>query len=95
MDMDITHQQRPGGGAFLIEQDGARMAEMTYRRLGESHVLIDHTWVHPSLRGGGVAGRLLDAAAAWARGSGTRLSASCSYVLARFARDPSLRDVQA
>jgi predicted GNAT family acetyltransferase len=51
--------------------------------------------VHPSLRGGGVAGRLLDAAAAWARGSGTRLSASCSYVLARFARDPSLRDVQA
>ncbi|MFO7325224.1 MAG: GNAT family N-acetyltransferase [Pseudomonadota bacterium] len=95
MDAQVTHQARPGGGLFCIEEGGKRVAEMTYRRLGESHILIDHTFVDPALRGRGVARQLLDAAVAWARASRTRVSASCSYVVTQFARDPSLRDVQA
>lgn len=94
MEHRIEHDDGPSGGLFYIERDGVRIAEMTYQRLGESRVLIDHTEVDPSLRGKGVARQLLDAAAAWARASGTRVSASCSYVVVQFARDSSLRDIQ-
>lgn len=95
MQHPITHQDQAGGGGFYMERDGRRVAEMTYQRLGPGHVNIDHTWVDPSLRGGGVARQLLDAAVSWARSSGTRLSASCSYVVVQFARDKSLQDVRA
>jgi uncharacterized protein len=91
----ITHSEDGGGGSFWLEQEGRRLAEMTYRRLGESHVLVDHTYVDPQLRGQGVARQLLDAMVAWARQSNTKLSATCSYVVVQFARDATLRDVQA
>lgn len=94
MEHQVEHRDGPSGGLFYIERNGARIAELTYQRLGESRILIDHTEVDPSLRGQGVARQLLDAAVAWARASGTRISATCSYVVIQFARDSSLRDVQ-
>ncbi|MHB0964643.1 MAG: GNAT family N-acetyltransferase, partial [Gemmatimonadaceae bacterium] len=48
-----------------------------------------------SLRGQGVARLLLDAAVRWARENHTKLSATCAYAAAQFARDPSLSDVLA
>lgn len=90
----VQHTEHGNSGAFFIEKDGARIAEMTYQRIGDARVVIDHTFVDPSLRGKGVARRLLDAAVAWARGSNTKISATCSYVVLQFARDKSLADVQ-
>ncbi len=93
MQDEVSHVELPSGGLFFLERDGARVAKMSYRRLDSSHVRIEHTLVDPALRGQGMARRLLDAAVAWARRNDTRLSASCSYVVAQFARDASLRDV--
>jgi len=90
----LTHSEQAGRGVFALDRDGRRVAEMTYRRLGDSRVQVDHTHVDPSLRGHGVARQLLDAAVAWARQTNTKLSATCSYVVVQFARDATLRDVQ-
>ena len=90
----VIHEESREGGVFYIERDGSRVAEMTYRRVDGSHVVIDHTEVDPVLRGRGVARTLFDAAVAWARQTGTKLGATCSYAVAQFRRDPSLRDVQ-
>jgi len=90
----VQHEERDNHGVFFLEKDGARLGEMTYQRLGESRILVDHTFVDPALRGQGVARQLLDAAVAWARQSGTKISAGCSYVVAQFARDKSLADVR-
>jgi predicted GNAT family acetyltransferase len=91
---DVSHVERAGGGVFLVNRDGRQVGEMTYQRLGEKRILIDHTEVEPELRGKGVARQLLDAAVAWARENGIRISATCSYVIAQFSRDKSLADVQ-
>lgn len=88
------HEERDGRGVFFIERDGARVGEMTYRRLGDTRILIDHTEVDPALRGKGVARALLDAAVGWARQHGVKISATCSYVLVQFQRDSSLSDVR-
>lgn len=89
----ISHEERGQGGIFFIERDGARLAELTYQCTGVARVVIDHTYVDASLRGHGIARQLLDAAIAWARQTGTKVGATCSYVTVQFARDPSLRDV--
>lgn len=91
----VEHAEDQGRGAFFVEREGARLAEMTYVRAGDALVIIDHTQVHEALRGLGVARQLLDAAVAWARATGTRVRATCPYASAQFQKDPSIRDVLA
>jgi hypothetical protein len=91
----VRHAEQDARGEFFIERDGKRVAEMTYRRSGAATILIDHTEVDVSLRGGGIARQLLDAAVSWARQRSIKIDATCSYVLVQFARDKSLRDISA
>jgi predicted GNAT family acetyltransferase len=93
--VSIQHAEEQGRGAFFVEREGVRLAEMTYVRVDPALVIIDHTEVHEALRGLGVARQLLDAAVAWARASGTRVRATCPYASAQFERDASIRDVLA
>lgn len=91
----IQHADGPSGGAFFIEDGGERVAEMTYVRTAPGRAVIDHTKVTDRLGGRGIAKRLVMAGVAWARASGTRLSATCSYARAVFEKDASVRDVLA
>lgn len=94
-ELEIRHEESGGHGSFFVELDGKRVALQAYRRVDDKQVVITHTEVDDVLRGRGVARRLLDAAVAWARSSGTRVSATCPYVKAQFEKDPSIRDVLA
>jgi hypothetical protein len=91
----IAHEEHGHRGAFFIEQDGKRLAEMTYSRANASLLIIDHTEAAASLGGQGVGRSLLDEAVRWARESQTRVIATCPFARAQFARDPSIRDVLA
>lgn len=93
--IDIDHEESGGRGAFFFDREGVRLAEMTYSRVDPQHVIIDHTEVNDQLRGLGVARRLLDTAVAWARSTGTRITATCPYAKSQFDKDPSIRDVLA
>ena len=95
MKRPIAHEASGHRGAFYIEQDGKRLAEMTYSRANSSLVIIDHTEVSPGLRGEGVGRQLLDAAVEWACATGTKITATCPFASAQFEKDPSLRDVLA
>lgn len=90
----ISHEEQGSRGEFFIMRGGKRIAEMTYRKADESRIVIDHTEVDPSLRGQGIARRLVDTAVAWARQNNTKVAATCPYVVAQFARDPSIGDVK-
>jgi len=92
-DLPIQHEEADGRGAFFIEMEGCRVAELAYSRLGEKRVNVFHTQVGPQLQGRGVARRLLNAAVAWARGTNTRIAATCPYAKAQFEKDASIRDV--
>lgn len=91
--IQIDHREDDGRGGFFVEREGIRLAEMTYARVDEKLVIIDHTLVDDRLRGLGVARRLLDTAVAWARESGTKLAATCPYAKAQFEKDASIQDV--
>ena len=93
--ISVEHDESDGRGAFFVAKDGVRIAEMTYTRTDHTLIIVDHTEVHDSLRGLGVARKLLDALVAWARATGTRVMATCPYARAQFEKDPSIRDVYA
>lgn len=77
----------------MIERDGRRIAEQAYKRKDDHHIVVVHTEVDDSLRGQGVARKLLDTLVAWARETGTRVAATCTYAKAQFEKDASIRDV--
>jgi hypothetical protein len=91
--IQIDHREQDGRGGFFVEREDARLAEMTYARVSDKLVIIDHTLVDDRLRGMGVARRLLDTAVAWARETGTKLAATCPYAKAQFEKDASIQDV--
>lgn len=95
MERNIEHQESGRRGVFFIEQDGKRIAELTYGRANDWLIVIDHTEVDPALRGHGVARTLLTAAVNWARENHIKVRPTCSYAVAQFARDQAIRDVLA
>jgi len=84
----VTHVD----GAFVIEDGGKRLAETTYT-LADGVMTMPHTWVDDSLRGHGVAKKLVDAAVAYAREHHYQIVPVCPFVKAAFEKDPSIGDV--
>lgn len=94
MSLPIAHIENEQRRGFFIEQEGKVVAEMTYSRVNDKLIIVDHTLVDDSLAGQGVARSLLDALVAWARSSGTKVLATCPYAIAQFNKDPSIADVR-
>lgn len=89
----IEHEETSSGGAFHVQQDGKRVAGMTYSRTNAALIIIDHTDVDASLGGQGVGRSLLDALVNWARATNTKVVALCPFAKAQFNKDASIRDV--
>ncbi|MET1030630.1 GNAT family N-acetyltransferase [Domibacillus tundrae] len=87
----IKHEE----GIFYMEKDGQRVAEITYAPAGDGKINANHTYVANELRGGGVAGQLLDALADYAREENLKILPTCSYVVAKFSRGGKYDDVNA
>lgn len=79
--------------AFLNEQAGEKLAEITWQQNG-SVMVMDHTYVSDKLRGQGVAKQLLDQAASYARENGYKMKAVCSYVVSAFEKSDAYNDVK-
>lgn len=94
--MNIQQEDNTKKGAFYIEQDAKRIAEMTYVYAGEQKIIIDHTEVDASLKGQGVGYKLVDEAVAFARKKSLKILPLCSYVAAVFKKKADeYKDVKA
>lgn len=91
--MDIRHNRQTGQGAFLAMENGHNVGELTYVYVKEKTIRIDHTLVHPSQRGKGLAHWLVEAAVAYARAEGLSIVPVCSFAVAEFKRHPEYTDV--
>ena len=92
--MVVGHEEQGHRGAFVIDKDGKRLAEMTYTVAG-SRVIIDHTTVDDSLRGSGAGRELVRTAVEWARAEKRKLMPLCPFARSVFDKIPEYRDVLA
>jgi uncharacterized protein len=81
------------GEFFTTNESGQRIAEISYVWNSPNQIVANHTWVDNSLRGQGIARKLLDTLVDFARKKDLKIVATCSYVDVMFKRDKSLADV--
>ena len=78
---------------YLNDAQNHMLAVVTFAKHSEGVVTIDHTIVDPSLRGQGVAGKLMEAAVAYFRSNNIKAKPSCSYAVKWFEEHPECADV--
>lgn len=89
----MTFSQEPGR-IFARDENGRLLAEVTFPQQ-DGVAAINHTFVHDSLRGQGVAGQLLQAVADTLRREGRKARPTCSYAVHWFDTHPEERDLLA
>ncbi|MER9921611.1 GNAT family N-acetyltransferase [Mesorhizobium sp. M0048] len=80
------------GRYFLRGPDGAE-AEMTFTKIGEHQIIIDHTEVPDAFRGQGAGLRLVTRAVEDGRAAGKTIIPLCPFANAQFRRHPEWADV--
>jgi len=94
--MQFQHQDNGQQGEFFkLDEDGRRVAEISYVWNTAHEIIANHTWVDHSLRGQGTAREMLDVLVEYAREKQLKIIPSCSYVEVMFRRDKSLADLKA
>ncbi len=91
--MNIKHLEFGSKGAFVVETDGRRLAEMTYSKAGAERIIIDHTEVSEELKGQGAGKQLVTAAVDYARKNNLKIIPLCPFASSVFARVKEFSDV--
>ena len=77
----------------FYDEAGRLTAEVTFPDVDADTVNINHTFVDDSLRGQGVAGQLMKAAAEQLRSRNRKAVLTCSYAVNWFQKHPEYGDV--
>ncbi|MFC3612735.1 GNAT family N-acetyltransferase [Lutimaribacter marinistellae] len=91
-EFDIHREEGESKGRYWLVLDGHE-AEMTYSRLGNASIIIDHTGVPDALRGRGAGEALVARGVADARAEGRKIVPLCPFAKAQIARHPEWQDV--
>jgi predicted GNAT family acetyltransferase len=89
---NIRHD--PEARRFVADFEGA-VAFISYRERPNRILDLDHTFVPPAFRGGGIASQLTARALRFARDGGYKVIPSCPFVVAFIKRHPEYRDLLA
>lgn len=90
--MTITEEKTGSGGRYVATVDGHE-AEMTYSRVSDKLIIIDHTGVPEALRGKGVGQELARHTVDAARAGGWKIIPLCPFFKAQAARHADWADV--
>ncbi len=89
---EIEREEGETRGRYVLRRDGAE-AEMTYSRLGQRRIIIDHTAVPDAMRGKSIGKLLVGRAVADARAEGRSIIALCPFARKVLERTPEWQDV--
>jgi predicted GNAT family acetyltransferase len=78
---------------YIGESETDFIAHITFKNGGNNVIIIDHTLVDPSLRGQGVAAKLLDKVVEMAREEDLKVVPVCSYAVAKLTRNDEYKDI--
>ncbi|NCU03685.1 MAG: N-acetyltransferase [Chitinophagaceae bacterium] len=91
--MNIQQTDDGKKGVFFIEEEGERVAEMTYVWAGAEKFIIDHTEVSDKLAGKGAGKQLVAKAVEFAREKGVKIMPLCPFANKVFKKTEAYQDV--
>jgi predicted GNAT family acetyltransferase len=83
---ELEISNNPDEKRFEVWIDG-KLSKLDYIEDGDT-IVMTHVGVHPQHRGGGVAGKITQAALEYAREKSLRVIPMCSYIAAYIRRNP-------
>ena len=89
----IRLEDKGSKGRYVIKGPDGAEAEMTFTRIGEHQIIIDHTEVPEAFRGQGAGVRLVTRAVEDARAAGKKIIPLCPFAAAQFRRHQEWADV--
>lgn len=92
-ELPIELEDGPGKGRYVIRDADGMEAEITFTKIGDSRIIIDHTGVPDVFRGQGVGARLVARAVEDARKAGKTILPLCPFAAAQFQRHPEWADI--
>lgn len=78
---------------YLENENGQCIAEVTFHKVSDNEVCVNHTFVDRCLRGQGIADKLLTALAKNLKVNNKTCVATCSYAVDWFEKHPEYDDV--
>jgi len=78
---------------YLKSETGELLAEIDFPAAAENWVDLNHTYVSDTLRGQGIAGKLMEEAIAVIRKNGWKARTSCSYAAGWMEKHPEEQDL--
>jgi len=90
---EIELEDSGSKGRYLLRSAEGAVAEMTFTKVGEHIVIIDHTEVPDAFRGQGAGLRLVTRAVEDARAAGKKIIPLCPFANAQFHRHKEWEDV--
>ncbi|MFU0504938.1 GNAT family N-acetyltransferase [Pseudaminobacter sp. NGMCC 1.201702] len=90
---DIAIEETDSKGRYILRGAGGAEAEVTFTKLGEHQIIIDHTEVPEAFRGQGAGARLVTRAVEDARKAGKKVIPLCPFAASQFRRHPEWADV--
>ena len=91
--MQIHLDQSASKGVFFVEENGERLARMTFSKAGDHLIIIDHTEVSDALRGKNVGKQLVTGAVAYARKNNLKILPLCPFAKSVFEKVTEFQDV--
>ncbi|WP_326907315.1 GNAT family N-acetyltransferase [Sedimentibacter sp. MB31-C6] len=88
--MDFKYEENR---IYLESSDGKCIAEITFPSISKNEVNINHTYVDTSLRGQGVANKLITALVNELKKTNKKAYATCSYAIDWFENHPEFDDL--
>ncbi len=91
--LEIRHKEVDGRGSFMAWAHDRHAGTMTYSRLNDTIVIVDHTMVDDAFRGTGVGRALVGHLVEWARANRQEVIPVCPFTKAVLERKPEWQDI--
>jgi len=78
---------------YAEDKTGEVIAEVTFPAYRDGIVTVNHTYVDDSLRGQGIAGKLMEETYAMLKADGRKAVLTCPYAVKWFAEHPDRSDI--
>ena len=91
--MQVLQSDDTVRGMFYVEENGQKLAKMTYTWAGTDRIIISHTEVDDRLRGTGAGKQMVTKAVEFAREKGIKIIPLCPFAKSVFDKVTEFRDV--